>query len=251
MQHSVKGGLSSGEGLIAAVADPGDEENANVANPASRDRRLFVIEEEFSRVLQVAKREANTLSAVVRQVYDTGDLAVLTKTAQTVTGAHISILGHITLEELRAKLSETDMANGLANRYLFVCATRSQRLAQSKPPDKATITRLGTRVAHALREARRIGTVTFTAAAADLWTRLHDEMSDDDPGGLLGAIVARPEAQTLRLALTYALLDRTDQIDTPHLEAAWAVWQYCRTSAAHILGDAVGDENADKLLQAI
>ena len=39
--------------------------------------------------------------------------------------------------------------------------------------------------------------------------------------GLLGAITARAEAQTIRLALVYALLDRAAQIDVIHLD----VWR--------------------------
>jgi hypothetical protein len=41
------------------------------------------------------------------------------------TGAHISIIGHITKDELRARLTRTDMANGLANRFLFCLVKRS------------------------------------------------------------------------------------------------------------------------------
>jgi hypothetical protein len=117
-RYRIMSGLSSGEGLIAAVADP-DESGTNLP-PQRRDRRLMVIEEEFARTLTACRRDGSTLSAILRQAYDTGDLAVLTKAPQRATGAHIGLLGHITVEELRAKLTETDMANGLANRMLFV-----------------------------------------------------------------------------------------------------------------------------------
>jgi hypothetical protein len=55
----VMGGLASGEGLIAAVAD----------DDPSFDKRLLVVENEFARVLAVAAREGNTLSAVLRQAW--------------------------------------------------------------------------------------------------------------------------------------------------------------------------------------
>jgi hypothetical protein len=76
-------------------------------------------------------------------------------------------------------------------------------------------------------------------------------MADDDTGGLLGALCARPEAQTLRLSLIYALADGAAEIDVEHLEAAWAVWQYCRASAEFVFGDTLGDPDADKLRDAI
>ena len=44
------------------------------------------------------------------------------------TGAHISIVGHITKDEVRARLTRTDMANGFANRFLFCLVKRARFL---------------------------------------------------------------------------------------------------------------------------
>ena len=67
------------------------------------DKRLFVIESEFANVLKVMAREGNTLSPVLRRAWDTGDLRTLTKNSPArATGAHISIIGHITRQENRA-----------------------------------------------------------------------------------------------------------------------------------------------------
>ena len=93
--------------------------------------------------------------------------------------------------------------------------------------------------------------MTRTPAAAKLWHLLYDVMGDDDPGGLVGSITARAEAQTLRLSVAYSIIDGSDVIDVQHLGAAWALWRYCRDSAAYIFGDAIGDEVADKLLAAL
>lgn len=68
----VVGGLSSGEGLIAAVQDDGDKRDGAVI-----DKRLLVVEEEFSHVLKVASRDGSTLSETVRRSWDSGDLRVL------------------------------------------------------------------------------------------------------------------------------------------------------------------------------
>ncbi len=46
-------------------------------------------------------REGNTLSAIIRQAWDTGNLQVKTRNnPNRATGAHISIIGHITKDEL-------------------------------------------------------------------------------------------------------------------------------------------------------
>jgi hypothetical protein len=59
-------------------------------------------------VLQVIERESNTLCAIIRQGYDTGDLRILTKRqAARATGAHICIIGHITKDELKRLLTDT------------------------------------------------------------------------------------------------------------------------------------------------
>ncbi|MDQ3776261.1 MAG: hypothetical protein M3461_18840 [Pseudomonadota bacterium] len=46
----------------------------------------------------------------------------------TATGAHIAIISHVTVDELRAELTQTDIANGFINRFLFLCVWRSKCL---------------------------------------------------------------------------------------------------------------------------
>ena len=70
-----------------------------VVDPGATDKRLLVVEEEFSAVLRVAGRDGNTLSEVIRRAWDVRDLRVMTrKCPLRASGAHISILGHITME---------------------------------------------------------------------------------------------------------------------------------------------------------
>lgn len=90
----------------------------------------------------------------------------------------------------------------------------------------------------------------MTAAAAQSWETVYPQLSEGFPG-LLGAITGRAEAQTIRLALLYALLDGADQIGRPHLDAALAVWEYCEASAKYIFGDLIGDPLTDEILRAL
>jgi hypothetical protein len=55
----------------------------------------------------------------------------------------------------------------------------------------------------------------------------------------------------LRLSIVYALLDGCPEIDTDHVRAAKAVWDYCEASAAYVFGHTLGDPVADRLLEAI
>ena len=50
--------------------------------------------------------------------------------------------------------------------------------------------------------------------------------------------------------MVYALIDGSSRIDVAHLDAAWAVWQYCRASVSSLFGERTGDVVADKLLDA-
>jgi hypothetical protein len=102
----------------------------------------------------------------------------------------------------------------------------------------------------ALAFARRTDELRFTPQAEKLWCRVYPKLSADIPG-LLGAITARAEPQVLRIAMVYALLDRSRFIAKKHLRAALAVWRYCEDSARCIFGDAFGDPVVDTILRQL
>lgn len=254
-RERVLGGMSSGEGVISAVRDPayairkGVEE---LVDAGVSDKRLLLDEREFSGALAVLKREGSILSRIVRDAWDCAELLrTITKHSPTrATRALISIVGQITVEELRRTLDQTSMANGYANRFLFACVKRSKLLPHGGEMNEEITGVLGAQTLEALTAAREFGRVTMTKAAARHWVDVYAALSEGAPG-LLGAITDRAEAQTIRLALVYALLDQAQQIDITHIEAALALWWYCAASARYIFGDIIGDPNADTILRAL
>jgi hypothetical protein len=260
VNERIHSGMSSGEGVIWAVRDPikqwanaedGEGRSEKTIDPGVTDKRLMIIEPEFAGALRVMQREGNILSRVVRDAWDRGDLASLTKNSPArATGAHISIVGHITDFELRRSLDRTSMANGYANRFLFACIRRERILPHGGNLDEQTIRDLGERVQKAIEGAAMIDRVLMTDEARAGWERVYPELSEGRPG-LLGAIVGRAEAQVIRLALLYALLDGKADIEMEHLAAALALWGYCERSAYFIFGDMLGDPDADEILQAL
>ena len=93
----------------------------------------------------------------------------------------------------------------------------------------------------------------MTNSATDLWVHVYPELTMDRPG-LFGAATARAEAQTLRLALTYAMLDGSDRLEQHHLEAGLAMWRYADDSAEYLFGeldDIELDPVAQKILDAL
>ncbi len=239
-------GLSSGEGLIAEVRDPGGEEVSGVL-----DKRRLVVEAEFARVLNMTARDGNTLSEVIRNAWDGVRLQTKTRfDPLRATGAHISVLGQITAEELVRKLSAVESANGFANRFLFCCVRRSKLLPEGGRMDWDEVEALAGMVKHAAEQVARVGRMHRSAEATVLWEEVYRSLAEG-PRGLAGMVTARAEAQTLRLSVAYALLDGSPVIGVPHLEAALAVWRYCEASARYLFGEATGDEVADKLLAAL
>ncbi len=154
-------------------------------------------------------------------------------------------------EELRAKLVDTEVSNGYANRHLFALVKRSKLLPSGGDSDAGVIDRCGRQMRDALTTARKIGKVRRTQEAEKEWATIYYALAEDEPGGLLGSIIARDAAQVLRLSLIYGLIDGSRDIDVEHVRAAAAVWSYCRESARIIFGDALGNPIADRLLTAV
>lgn len=230
----IKSGLASGEGLIAQVKD--------------EEKRLMIVEPEFARALIVINRDGNTLSAIIRSAWESGSLRTLTKMPVEATDAHISIVGHITLDELKRQLNRVEVANGFANRFLFVAVYRSRQLPfGGKHVDYK---RFAVELQKARRFALRAGELDWTANAKELWAQEYSELTEGKPG-LLGSVTNRAAPHVLRLAMLYAVLDASRLIRSTHLRAALEVWRYCEDSAQRIFSDTLGDDTADTILQEL
>lgn len=259
----VLSGLSTGEGLIWGVRDPIRQkqpvkERGKVVgyqdvevDPGIGDKRLLVLESEFCSVLKVMGREKNTLSATIRQAWDTGTLRTLTKNSPaTATDAHISIVGHITRDELRREITATEQTNGFANRFLWHCVRRSKPLPDGGNLQDCDLFPLIGRLRQAVEFARGVERMERDADAREIWHAIYPTLSEGGPG-LLGGVLSRAEAQVMRLACLFALLDRSAVIRPEHLNAALAVWEHCEASAAYIFGRTFGDQTADAIMEAL
>jgi hypothetical protein len=241
----ILGGFGSGEAVVEAVRDPSDDDEG------ARDHRLLVREGELARVLRVVERDGSTLSPIVRDAWDGVRLAVRTrKNTVVATGTHVSVVADVTLDELRAGLSQIETANGFANRFLWVLARRARKLPSGGCIDAETFRDLAQPLKAPLFQARKVGLVHRSPEADDLWHELY-KLVPDEPG-IFGAVTARAEAYLLRLSLVYALADASNVVDVEHLWAAIAFWDYSAASAALIFGAVkTGDNIADRLFVAI
>jgi hypothetical protein len=56
------------------------EYQGEIVDEGAKEKRGFIVEPEFARVLRAMSREGNTLSSVIRQAWDSDRLRVMTKT---------------------------------------------------------------------------------------------------------------------------------------------------------------------------
>ena len=253
-------GLSSGEGLIHAVRDPVEKEvndketgemTTIIVDPGVEDKRLLVQESEFASVLKVAGRDGSTLSAILRNFWDCGNAQTMTKREPArAIGAHVSVVGHITREELRHDLSSTESANGFGNRFLWCFVRRSKELPEGGNLEEGVPSPLIYQLKKAIDSAPTTSLMRRDEQARQLWYEVYHDLSEGKPG-LAGALTSRAEAQVMRLACLYALLDCSPEIHRDHLAAGLALWEYSEESARHIFGESLGDWVADEILDKL
>jgi hypothetical protein len=233
----------SSSGLIHALRD----------EQPPTDRRLLLLSEEFASVLHVLGREKSHLSPLLRCAWDSGDLRTLDRHQPLqATGTHISLVGHITRHELAQHLHRSDARNGFVNRCLWTCVRRSQCLPEGSSPRPDELFAIVRDLRRAVQWVANTEDKPFcrTQAARDLWIGGYETLSDARPG-LYGAATSRAEAQVLRLSAIYAALDCSPVIESPHLHAALAVWDYCSASAALIFHASTGDAVLDRIRRAL
>ena len=260
--NCIQDGLSSGEGLIYHVRDPQSKKvpikekqrivdyQDEIFDQGATEKRAFVVEPEFARVLRAMAREGNTLSSVIRQAWDSDQLKIMTKNPIKASEAHISIVGHITKDELLKNLDETETANGFANRFLWVFIRRSKYLPEGGNLQDSELNHLAEKLNKSVVYARLTHELKRDKQARSKWIEIYPKLSDGHTG-LLGSVTSRAEAQVMRLACLYALLDCGEVIRIEHLEAALALWQYCEDSARYIFGNQTGNKTADTIYTAL
>ncbi len=262
-RRRVRSGLSTGEGLIHHVRDRREEQQpikekgrvvgyqSVIVDEGEADKRLLVIEPEFAVMLKRMERQANELSGVLRQAWDSGDLSTLTRGSPLrAAGAHVSLIGHCTEEEVRRYLTETERANGFANRFLWLLVRRSKVLAEGGALPEAEAAPLVNALSEVVRFGRAAGEVRRDAEAGAIWGEVYPRLSEGE-AGMVGAILSRAEAQVLRLSVLYAILDCSELIRPAHLYAALALWDHAEASARRIFGGRAGYPVADTIREAL
>lgn len=242
------GPMSSGEGLAWAVRDPGDteDEEGNLIDKGVTDKRLMILEEEFAAVLQAARREGNTVSPAIRRFWDSGSFSPLTKNNRvTVTDAHVCFVGHITHEELVKRLGQSEYSSALASRILWVCVRRPRIVPIPESIPHQRMSSYASKIVDAIQFASKTKRLSLNEEALEIWRDMAVTLARSEI-----PMSERARVQVLRIACIFALLDRTNQVNSEHLKAASHIWQYCAGSIVYIFEQ---DENEDagKIIDAL
>jgi uncharacterized protein DUF3987 len=253
----ITGGLSMGEGLLWQVRDKRIEKRTNpkthtvdevVVDHGVPDKRLLVIEAEFARVLAVMYRDGNTLSTIIREVFDSPAEAKSSPKNNPVvaTEPHIGIIGQITPGELHRKMHETELYNGFGNRYIWTLSHAVKSLPM--PPDYTDKAREhARRWSGAIRTGRSARALYFDHRAEALWRAQYELLKHggrpDVPEriGMALDVCSRARVLVPRMALIFAALNNSAVITTDHLQAALAIWDYGERCASYLFSDIAGD----------
>ena len=237
-------GLSSGEGLIERIRDEGD---------GDEQKRLLVIEPEFTSVMARSKREGSTLAAVQRQAWDGRALSVLNRQQLKASASHVAIIGHITPREFRLRLADSDMTGGTYNRYLPVFVERTRLLPIPEGVAEQVREKLGGRLAAAIDQASAVRCIQFDHDATQLWTdELYPELTGaDDEDHAEAEFTRRAAPYCLRVAGLLAALDGRQLMSKPDLAAAAALVRYSIASARYVLDRQARDPRLDRIRRAL
>ena len=160
------------------------------------------------------------------------------------------MIGHITATELEHNTTTIEITNGFLNRFILFGCRRMRLLPEGGHADPLKGSGAEKRLAANLKRARNAGQLRLDPHARKLWWEAYARLSEPIDG-LAGALTARAEAHVIRLALIYALLDGQGEIESAHLEAALALWDYSAQSATWALRNSTGNPLAEQIHTAL
>lgn len=250
--------LTSGEGLIDRVRDDvyrvmldkktGQPETVLV-EPGVEDKRLLCEIQELAGTMRAGRSERSTLFQTMREAWDGVDLATMSKNSRrAATEPHVSIVAHVTPEELSKLQTDADVYGGSWNRFLWIASKRARLRPHGGNFDD--LADLQARVRSVVTRGRNVGRMLRTPAADALWEAEYYRRAELRAGGVVGAIIGRAEPQLLRLSMLAALCRGEERVDAEDLAAAMSLWQYA-DETVRMLFAGCEDPIVSRILDAI
>ena len=245
------GGLSSKEGLAMLIHDGfmiGTKEKVE----GTKDKRLWVVEEEISNTLQQCRREGNTLSEGVRALWDGRSIKPANKNSKVwTTRPHVGITGGITPRELHSLVQARDLFNGFANRFFIYWAERAWKEPFPEPSPVHVATKLAMRTAEVIRFAlgnypKQFDTrpMPMSARSKEFYRHAFHNLDRQVDSDLLISLLERRAPHMIRLAMLFAQCDLSPVIEESHLQAAQAWIDYNTDSVRYVFAAQANETRA-------
>lgn len=256
----ISGGLSTGEGLVNLIHDGiknnDPKKKEEWEEPPIEDKRLWIVESEFNNIFTQGQRNGNSLIDTLRILWDGIEIAPLTKTKKIgVKNPHINIMGHITPYELINNLTSNNSANGLASRFLIFYANRGKSVQIPKSDDE-TINKSKNKLVEIINYVEASDftkydqiEVTMNEEAISLYKTYYDEIDEQEYSDKLDPMLGRRLATLLRLAMLFALTDKTNIINTDHIHAAKCWIDYWTSSIGYLFETGKQQEEHEKIIE--
>src|SRR6266480_5534638 len=248
--NRIESGFGSGEAIISRVRDDVVETKLNhktgkfenTVVPGIKDKRLSIREGELASIFVLAGKPESRADIVMRDGWDGKALRNVVKgknkdgfsNSAKCEEPHLSISGDTTIHELRQKMPTGADENGFGNRFIYVYVHRVKLCPQGGPPIDWSQEIVNFQ--QVVKFARGMKHVSMSDQARKWWNKNYSKFEQQGPDGLAGKMTSRAAAHIRRIAMIYALIDLSDQIELEHFQAAEKLWNYCEESAMFIFG---------------
>lgn len=252
----VESGFGSGEAIINRVRDDVVESKlnhrtGNFENTVVRgvqDKRLCIREGELASIFVLAGKPESRADIILRDGWDGKPLRNVVKgkgkdgfsNSAKCEEPHLSISADTTIHELRQKMPVGADENGFGNRFLYVYVYRVKDCPQGSP--ELDWSQEIVNFQSVVKFARQVKYVSMSDQARKWWNNNYSRFEREGPDGLAGKMTTRAAAHIRRIAMLYALIDLSEQIELEHFKAAEKLWSYCEESAQFIFGGATREQ---------
>ncbi|HIF5970590.1 TPA: DUF3987 domain-containing protein [Vibrio parahaemolyticus] len=231
-----EGGLSTTEGIVNELRDDTETKNGGVIKGVA-DKRLCVIEEEFSNIFIKCRSKNSNLSSTIRQLFDGKSISPLTKHDRiSCTAPHVSINGHMTPEEFLEEVSNKDLSNGLINRFVTILGIAKEAIPFPNDVDEETVETLASELSDALSWCNsKQRTLEMSECCREIWPKEYKRLTTLGPKGSIEAnLMVRAPHYALIISGLFAALDKSCILTEKHLRAALAWIDYWHDSIRYL-----------------
>jgi hypothetical protein len=251
MSPIFRGGISTPEGIIAMIRDKDDSKiNKSSDMRVSTGNKLFVMDEEISRILTLSNNSASVLSNCLRNLFDGTPVEPLTKYNPVgCKKPHVALYGHITPQELLTVLKPVDIFNGFLNRFPIYFGSRTKSIPYPEVVSSQTIGDLSEKLSDTITWANdSVHQMKLSDCYKTMWEDKYDYLRTLGHGDdIEEALLCRSAHYAVMYAMLFAVIDKQEVITSAHLKASLAWIDHWHLSIRYIFKTAGKKMEQNKL----